>query len=182
MASNDSPTVDEPLGMQNTALRALAVVAILAMIVFWAWILTGGPKKTNPDYLDDRTFVTFANGRCQQLRDDLATLPNSISEPNAKARADTLDKANAMLSEMLDDLEAKAPTTGDDGLSLKGWFKDWRTYEKDRQNYAALLRKDPTAQMTVSENEELRDGVDDAIRTFADVNDMRDCRVPGDVG
>jgi hypothetical protein len=168
--------------MTTTALRALAVLAALAMILFWGWILTGGPKKANPDRLDDRAYVTWAKARCTTLREDLATLPNAVTAKTAAARADTLDRANAMVSTFIDDLTAKAPTTGDDGVRLRGWLGDWRTYEGDRERYADELRVDPKAQMVVSEHPKFRNGVDETIRVFADVNDMRECRTPGDVG
>lgn len=174
--------VEEPLGMSWTIGRVLAVVVSLAMIAFWAWIFAGGPKKVNPDRLDDRAYVAFAKERCQTLRDDIAELPNAVAAKTAAERADVLDQSNLLVARMVHDLEAKAPRTGDDGISLKGWLADWRTYVDDREDYAARLRTDPNARMDVTENKEFKDGVDETIRVFADVNDMPTCRTPGDVG
>jgi hypothetical protein len=87
-----------------------------------------------------------------------------------------------MVAAMVDDISEGAPTTGDDGKSLKLWFADWRTYVQDREAFADALRTDPDAKFLVSENAELHDSVDKTIEIFADVNDMPDCATPGDVG
>lgn len=174
--------VEEPLSMSDKALRVLGVTVIVVMAIFWAWILSGAPKKTNPDYLDDREWVSFAIDRCEEMRADIARLPNALDAETADERADTLELANAAIGEMLDDLEATMPTEGDDAVRLKGWLRDWRTHEADRIAYAEILREDPDAQFGVSEHPEFNDHVDEVIRVFADVNDMQACRVPGDVG
>ena len=182
MKAPESDEVEEPLSMTNTALRAAAVVAVLAMIGFWGWIFSGAPKKNNPDYLDNRSFVDFAEARCTTLREDLAALPNAREATTADARADQLVEANKLVAAMIADLEAKAPTVGDDKVRLDGWLTDWSTYLGDRERYAVTLRTDPNAQMDVSEHPTFNDGVDETIRVFADVNNMKACRTPGDVG
>ncbi|MEO6988075.1 MAG: hypothetical protein ABI239_05435 [Aquihabitans sp.] len=179
---NAPSDVDEPLAMRWTLGRVLALMVALATIVFWGWIFSGGPKSTNPDRLDDRAYVTFAQQRCVQLNGDLAALPNAITAETATDRANVLDDANELVSAMVDDLEARAPTEGDDGTSMRGWIADWRTYVADREDYADRLREDPDALMQITENTELHDGVDKTIEIFADVNDMPECATPGDVG
>lgn len=86
---------------------------------------------------------------------------------------------------MVADLEADAPRTGDDAVSLKGWFRpDWHTYLDDRRDFAARLAKDPKAEMFVSRSNiaNIKDTVDRTIQVFAEVNDIRACATPGDVG
>lgn len=182
----DEPTspaeLDEPLAMSWTVGRVLAVMVVVSVILFWGWIFTGGPKKDNPDRLDDRAYVSFAQERCVQLTGDLAGLPNAFTAETATDRADVIDEANVLVSSMVDDLEARAPTEGDDGKSLRGWIADWRTYVGDRETYADRLREDPEALFQITENTKLRDGVDKTIEIFADVNDMPECATPGDVG
>lgn len=178
-----SPTeVDEPLAMSWTVGRVLAVTVAVATVLFWAWIFTGGPKKANPDRLDDRSYVSFAQERCVQLTGDLAQLPNAVAAETAAERADVIDEANVLVTSMVDDLEDRAPTDGDDGKSVSGWIADWRTYVGDRETYADGLREDPDTLFQITENVELRDGVDKTIEIFADVNDMPECATPGDVG
>ncbi|QXC61931.1 hypothetical protein KSP35_03665 [Aquihabitans sp. G128] len=176
------PEVDQPMGMYWKLWRAVAVVAALAIAVFWIWIFAGGPKKVNPDRLDDRAYVSRAEDRCQQLLTDLDALTPASEAKTATERADVLDQANGLVRAMVDDIEAGAPTTGDDGKSLRLWFTDWHRYLGDRDDYAQALRTDPDAKFLLTENEELRDSVDKTIEVFADVNDMPDCATPGDVG
>lgn len=162
--------------------RSLAVVAALAMVLFWLWIFTGGPRKANPDRLDDRAFVESAEARCDRLLTDLQELPAASEATSAADRAATLERTNVLVTNMVDDLEADAPLSGDDRISLGGWFRDWRTYLEDRRSYAENLRVDPDAQLRITENTELRDGVDKTIEIFANRNDMPSCATPGDVG
>ena len=157
-------------------------MVIIGTVIFWVWIFSGAPKRSNPDRLDDRTFVTNTHARCRELRRELDRLEGAEAATSAVARADVLAVANERVALMIDDLEASAPTTGDDGERLRGWFGDWRTYLEDREAYERALRTDPGAKMTVSENAVLSDGVDKTIEVFADVNDMPDCATPGDVG
>lgn len=185
MPANEPPSlseVDEPLAMSWTLGRVLALMVAVATVLFWAWIFTGGPKATNPDRLDDREYVAFAQQRCGQLTAGLADLPNAFTAETANERAGVIDEANVLVSSMVDDLEARAPTSGDDGKSLRGWIADWRIYVGDRESYADRLREDPMAPMQITENTELHDGVDKTIEIFADVNDMPGCATPGDVG
>lgn len=185
MASSPTKTSeterDEPLAMRWSPGRVAGVAAMLVMVGFWAWIFAGGPRSTNPDRLDDRAFVERSEARCQQLRDDLDELPNAATITDPTERAEVLDDANVLVTGLVDDLEADAPTEGDDAKSVRGWIADWRTYVDDREAYADELRTDPDARFVVSESP-LGDGVDKTIEIFVQVNDMRACATPGDVG
>jgi hypothetical protein len=173
--------VDEPLSMTGTALRVLGVVAVLAMTIFWIWIFAGGPKKVNPDRLDDRAFVTRTAERCDDLRADLADLPNAASIDGARARADVLDRATDLVDGFIAATRADAPKTGDDARSVRGWLGDWETYSANRRDFADRLRKDPKARFLLDANE-AGDPIDKPIEIFAQVNDMKQCATPGDVG
>ncbi len=176
------PEVDVPMGVPSRLGRVIAVVVALAIILFWIWIFTGGPKKVNADRLDDRAYVERTHERCRDLRADLAELPGAGDFTSATQRADVLDEANVLVEQMVDDIEADAPASGGDAEVLEGWFGDWRRYLRDREDYAARLRQDPDAKFLVTENPDLKDSVDKTIEVFADVNDMPDCATPGDVG
>lgn len=178
----ESQDVEEPLSMSDKALRVLGVTVVVVMAIFWVWILSGAPRKDNPDLLDDREWVADAIERCEQMRTELAELPNSLEAESADERADTLEEANTIVGEMLDDLESTAPTETDDADRLRGWFRDWRLHEQDRIDYVDVLRRHPNAQFGVTEHPDFNDPIDEVIRVFADVNDMKACRVPGDVG
>lgn len=163
--------------------RVLTVIGVLAMIVFWAWIFAGGPAKPNPDRLDDRAFVARTEDRCRDLRRNLRALPNPIDAPTAAARAEVLDDANAQVERFVDAVEADSPESSDDAKRMEGWIRDWRTYVRDREDYAKRLRRDAGARFYVSENKAFGDTVDKTIEIFADdANDMPVCATPGDVG
>jgi hypothetical protein len=161
--------------------RVAMVLAILAMVGFWAWVFTGGPDKSNPDRLSDRAFVSRTAERCDQLQSRLAKLPNAASIRVANQRADVLDRANVEVAKTLAAIEKDAPKSGSDAKVVHAWFADWHTYLQDRRAYAKHLRVDPKAQFVVSPSP-LNVGVDETIGTFADVNAMSQCETPGDVG
>lgn len=177
-----APDLDEPMAMRWTVGRFLAVAVFLAVVVFWAWILTGGPKKDNPDLLEDRAWVASAITRCDAMLDDLDAIPSAAEATSNVERAEQVRSANAAIAAMVDDLEASAPDEASDREVLEPWFADWRTLLSDRAAYADAVATDPGATFQVTENENLGRGVDDTIKTFADVNDMPECRPPGDVG
>jgi len=173
--------VEEPLSMSWSVGRVLAVVTMVAIAVFWAVVFLGIPKKENPDRLDDRAFVERTITRCDGLLEDLGELPNAAFVESATDRADVLDDATDLVEAMVDAIEADAPTTGDDAISLDGWIGDWRTYIENRRDYADRLRVDPEARLLLDQSLG-GDSVDKPIEVFADVNDMPTCATPGDVG
>jgi hypothetical protein len=154
---------------------------MVSIAIFWAVVFLGIPKKENPDRLDDRAFVERTIVRCDGLLEDLADLPNGSFVEGHRQRADVLDDATDLVEEMVDQIEADAPTTGDDAISLEGWLGDWRTYIENRRDYADRLRSDPDARLLLDPSLG-GDSVDKPIEVFADVNDMPTCATPGDVG
>lgn len=162
--------------------RVLAIVVVVATVIFWLWVFAGGADKPNPDRLADRAYVARTEATCLSLVQDLKHLPNAARIHSATHRADVLDQATAEVQAMVDTIEADAPRHGTDALSLRDWFADWHAYLGDRRAYARELRANPKARFTVSTNKRLHAGVDDTIETFADVNAMPDCATPGDVG
>ena len=175
--------VDEPLAMTWSAGRVAGVIAAVAMLLFWIWILSGAPKRMNPDHLADEAFLARAEARCLELREDIGALPAAADIATATERAEVLDEANDLLADMIDDLETTAPTEGDDAKIVAGWLSDYRIYLADREAYADALRTDPDAQLILTENDRLSDGVDKTIQVFTtDANDLDACDTPGDVG
>jgi len=183
MAAPNAPTpeVDEPMAMRWSIGRIAAVVVVLAMVLFWIWIWSGAPAKRNPDWLADRAYASTLERRCEQLRDDLAELPPPVETPQANARADVLEQANALVADFVRDLEAGAPTTGDAATVMGGWIADWKAYLANREDYVERLRADAGARFLVDESE-FGDSVDKTIAIFAQVNEIEACETPGDVG
>ena len=178
---SEHPDADEPMSMRWSAGRVATVLGFLVMVAFWAWIFAGGPRKVNPDHLDDRAFVTRTQERCKEMLTRLDELPPGPSLTDANRRAAVLDQATAVLTKAIDDIEADAPKTGDDGISMRGWIADWRVYLANRTDYAKRLRTDPKARLLLDENIG-GDPIDTGIEVFTQVNDMRECATPGDIG
>lgn len=172
--------VEEPLSMSWSIGRVLAVMAMVAMAIFWAVIFLGIPRQENPDRLDDRAFVERTIVRCDALLADLADLPNGSFIDDPVERADVLDQATDRVEAMVEEIESDAPG-GDDARSITGWLADWRTYVENRRDYARRLRVDPEARFLLDQSLG-GDSVDKPIEIFADVNDMPTCATPGDVG
>ena len=177
-----SPNEEEgPYRMGFTWGRGLAIGSVVLMVIFWVWIFSGAPKRTNRDYLQDRTYAASLEDRCQALRDDLDELPNAADLDSQAARADVLDDANVLVADFIDDLEAGAPREGDAAITIEGWIADWKIYLGDREDYAERLRTEDNAQLLLSRSA-LGDSVDKTIQVFSQVNDIKACDTPGDVG
>ena len=179
--SSPADETDQPLGMRWSVGRVATIAVVVAMVIFWTWIFAGGPRRANPDRLDDRAFAARTEARCTKLRSDLKSLPNASLAKQAGERAAVLVQANQLVATMVDQIAADAPRTGEDSVRMKGWLSDWRTYLADRQDYASRLRTDPGARLLLHQNKG-GDPVDSGIERFADLNDMADCATPGDVG
>lgn len=177
---DDADETQEPLAMRWSVGRVLAVVTMIGIAVFWAAIFAGLPKRTNPDYLDDRAFVERTEARCDVLLTDLRELPDGTFIDDHVERAEVLDDATDRVEEMVDEIAADAPG-GDDAVSVDGWLADWRTYVENRRDFADRLRDDPEARFLLDQSLG-GDSVDKPIEVFADVNDMPSCATPGDVG
>lgn len=175
-------TETEPSERVWTLGRILAVTVALGLILFWLWIFAGGPRKQNPDYLSDRTWTERAEATCGAARSDIDALPGAETTARADDRADVVDQATDRLEAMVDELDATRPSGDGDVEVMAAWIADYRAYVANRRDYAARLRTDPTAKLLVDEKEGYRDGLDKVIETFADVNEIPSCAVPGDVG
>ena len=178
-ADDDAPDARTSKGW--SAGRIAAVVAVLGMVLFWMWILSGAPAKQNPDWISDRTYADALEGRCKALRKDLAALPQPEDTPTPDARADVIEQANAKVADFVDQIDDGAPTTGSSAKGLQGWIADWKTYLADRVDYVERLRKDDGARLYVDKSP-LGRPVDETIEIYAQVNRIEDCATPGDIG
>lgn len=159
--------------------RALVVIVVLALVLFWIWIFSGGPAKRNPDYLGDRSWVTRTEQTCAETVADIERLPRAGSAATAEARAVVLDQATDRLTSMVRRLSTNLPDDGDEARLVRMWLADWRAYLVNRRAYALALRSDPDARLLV--DEKFDDPIDRVIDTFAEVNAMKICTTPDDV-
>jgi hypothetical protein len=161
--------------------RTAIVVVVLGLVAMWAYVvyLAFGPGRADPlDRLDDPTFAAAAETRCASALGAIEALPTAAETTTAAERADVLDRANAELAAMLDDLEGIAPA-GEDGQMVQRWLVDWRTYLEDRAEYADRLRVDPGAQLLVTAKAGRH--ITRPIDGFAADNRMPSCATPPDV-
>ena len=172
--------------------RVLVVVAVLSMTLLWIWILSGAPKRKNPDYLADRAWVERAGERCDDALEAIDDLPEATSADTPQERVGTVDEANATLAGLVADLRADEPAgsaddRADDRRVVKLWLDDWDRFLEARVDYAERLRAyepDSDAEIPrflLPENQK-GDGIDRPIKSFADVNGIPQCATPGDVG
>lgn len=173
-------TTQEPTAKSGWAPgRILAVVVVLALVLFWIWIFSGGPARENRDFLGDRRWVARAEATCSATAADIERLPPASGAADATSRADVVDEASDRLELMIDRLARPAPDIATDVKLVDAWLTDWRAYVVNRREYAASLRRDASARLLV--NEKFGDPLDTVITTFAEVNDMASCAPPGDV-
>lgn len=177
MSPSDRRRADGPV----TVGRVLTVVAVLVMVGFWAWILSGAPRRANPDRVADRRYVASLAGRCRAAGRSIDALPAAADTRTAAERADVVDQATSILTRLVDRIEGDAPRSGDDAKRITGWVRDWRIYLRDRREYASRLRVDEQTKFLLDPNR-AGDPIDRPIKNFADINDMPACDPPGDVG
>lgn len=161
--------------------RVMTVLVVLALIGFWAWILSGAPRRASPDRLSNRNLVAASARRCRAARQVIDALPSAPESKTAVERAAVVDQATDELDRLVADLTKKTPPSGADAVRFKGWLKEWRLYLQDRRQYTAKLRVNERSQFLLNENP-AGDSIDRSIQAFADVNDMPVCATPGDVG
>jgi hypothetical protein len=133
------------------------------------------------DELADREFPRAAEQVCADAMVRLDALPRAETARGPLDRADTIDEANAVLRDMVGGLRPLAPgAPADAAEAVDEWLDDWSTHVEDRQDFADRLREDPDARFT--ETVKGAKQVSRAIDGFAQVNRMRSCETPGDVG
>lgn len=176
------PTVDRAGRRQRYRPGQLAVAVLVAgMLAMWIYVLYlafGPGRQAPPDRLDDPTFATAAQARCEEALAEVAELPRAADTPSAAERAEVVARANEVFAAMLDDLDGLVPG-GEDGTLVRAWLTDWRTYLDDREAYATALRSDPDAQLLVSPKNSQQ--VTEYLDAFAGDNRMPACATPIDV-
>lgn len=177
-APPDGPESDARRGW--TGWTYLGVAVVLAIALMWVWIFSGGPKKANPDRLADRDWAERAEDTCRATMDRIDERAAPASSQDTAARADAIDASTEDLEVMLASLADPLPETASDREVVEPWLADWDSLLDDRRQYSAAVRVNPDARFLTSEK--FRDGLDEVIGTFADVNDMPACGPAGDVG
>lgn len=163
-----------PLGVMGVAgLTAL----LLAFMAYWAYVFFIAPPAKE-DKLQDAAFARTAQPVCTKALDDLHAA-NVVNRPAAspQERADLVERSDARLATMLQQLRALTPTTGNDRAAVSLWLDDWDQWLTDRAAWVVKLR----AGQDVSFDEKARDNGEPyskALNAFAVTNEMPACATP----
>jgi hypothetical protein len=163
-------------------LLATVVVGLVSMWVYVLYLAFGPGRQPPIDRLEDPAFAVAAEDRCADAIDALDALPVASESSTATERADVLDQANEIFTDMLGDLDEMrtlAPA-GDQRERTTAWLTDWKVLLSDRRDYAEALRDDPKAVLLISEKPGTGRHVTGWIDEFALANKMDDCVTPGD--
>jgi hypothetical protein len=165
--------------------RILILVVVAGLLAMWGYVLYlafGPGQQPQIDQLTDPAFGRAAEHRCADAVQAVEELPLATESKTATGRADVLDQANADFAAMLHDLDGMVHLvpSGDDRRKTTEWLADWRTFLRDRQDYADALRKDPDARLLVSEKAGTTQHITDWIDEFALANHMDSCVSPTD--
>lgn len=184
--AHDAPSSPEaPPGRSSQCARLAAAVVVVALLTMWGYVLylAFGPGRQPPvDRIDDPAFAQVAEERCAAALAEIGDLPLASESPDAEARADVLDEANALYGSLIDELDGLTMLVPDDAQrrNLEEWIADWRTHLDDRDAYADALRTDPDARLLVSEKAGEGRHITGWIDEFALANRMPSCASPTD--
>ncbi len=159
--------------------RVAVVVLVLGLVLMWIYALWF-PHDV-PGRLANPAFAHAAQPICQARMDRIAALPKSIETPDAASRADVVDRGTAEIEQMVTELRAVVPASGPEREITTQWIDDYATYARDRREYTAELRRDPTTRFAVTQSDRDKKQITYAIDHFAQVNPMPACVTPGDV-
>lgn len=184
MIAVTTTTNDESTNPPRRWLRALALAALVAFVVFWAWVFLFASKEA-VNRIEDRAWAERAAARCLEATEARYELINLTRVDQAgpeliRQRADIVDESTDILDRMLTDIVAVEPFDEKGQAIVPQWEADYRIYLEDRRTYARQLRES-------GENlpfyETATDGIpiSERIATFAGDNEMSECSPPLDL-
>jgi len=159
----------------------LAAAFTVGTFGVWVYALFLYDPGLLTDELEDRCFSAAAEPVCAAAVAEVEQLPRAETTRDPLERAEVIDRANGILGAMVVELRRAAPTEPEvPARAVSEWLDHWEQHLGNRQDYADALRTDPSARFT----EDMLAGkqVSRAIDGFAQVNRMRSCETPGDVG
>ncbi len=162
---------------RSRALWILGLVGALSAAGFWIWVLFVAPAAPQ-DKLNDASFPRAANPVCVAAIQDLDAnhlLNQTAATP--EARADLVERQDARLVTMVQQLRTMAPKSGDDGHAISVWLADWDQWLADRATWVTKLRdgRDVPFDEKADEN---GDPNSKALVAFAITNEMSACATP----
>jgi len=159
----------------------LALLLVLALVAGWIFVLFIYRPSHQLDELSDTRFPKAAEKICAVTMAQLDDLPPASQAASAAARSKVVTQADALLGGMVAQLDSIAPTGSEKASAgVREWVADWRNHIGDRDQYAEALRTNSDARFLESTKGTRQ--LSRAIDGFAEVNKMKSCSTPGDVG
>ena len=178
-----SPTEASEPAARPSRWRYLLVPLVVTFAAFWIWALFFA-SKTAVNRVGDRAWAERAESICAQAETAREALADYRELDGSNAgmlaeRGELLDRATAIVTEMLDDVVAVEPQDEKGRALVPLWEADYRTYLENRRRYADRLRAG--ADVPFSEAAVNGIPVSDKLATFAIHNEMPACAPPSDV-
>lgn len=173
----------DAVSIRQTVTRATIVILVLLTSAMWIYAFVFSSREA-VNKIEDSSWQKRAQQICERANDERAVLADyrlieDAGEDALTMRAEIVDQANQILTDMIDSIEA-TPPLDEKGLALvPQWIEDYRTYIEDRYAYTAQLRNgvnDPFSE-TMIEGLPLSE----KISTFAADNEMPACKAPIDL-
>ena len=169
--------------MRKSFGRVFIGTAISLLGIMWVYALFFASKESI-NQIGDQAWQQRAESICNETavaRKELADYrlitemgPDALSE-----RADIVDRATAMLVDMLNQLAASTPTDAKGAELVPLWIADYRTYIADLIEYSQMLRSGVNNAFAETMIEGLP--LSEKLATFAADNYMVSCKPPRDL-
>jgi hypothetical protein len=167
----------------KNGVRLILLAVSLGIAAFWVWALFFPPKQAVAR-LDDVAWTERADGICREAnlaRNELTDTRRieDVGEGALTERADLIDRATDIVSAMIDEVMAIAPTGPDDRALTEKWAGYYRTLLDDRRAYTEVLRggdNPPFPETTIDGSP-----ISEYINDFTVANRMKACSSPADL-
>jgi len=162
--------------IRRRALQVFLGAICLSIAVFWVYAFLFASKE-GVNVLKDKAWTVRAEEICGDAnleRDKLADLRriNSVEGDALAERADIIDKATAIIQNMLDDVTVVAPTGVGDANLMEIWRGLYQDWINGRIVYTAKLRTGENAPFAESM---IEGPISDSINDFTTNNRMTSC-------
>jgi hypothetical protein len=174
---------DDPGRSRNPLLVGLLGLAVAFVVFMWIFAFFFASDE-GINRIEDRAWAARAEEICAAAKTELVALADfrRLDEVGGDAlgqRADIVEKANAILTTMIDDVNSVEPVGERGAKVIPRWIDDWRTYLSDRVTYVAALRSGDGGGF--SETEINGSPITNFLGDLARQNEMPSCQAPLDL-
>ncbi len=178
--SDTRPELDDANAKRRWTPTGIAlIVAVVAIVAMWAYILGPWRSREVPTTLEDLTYAARVEPVCAAAQARIEQLPPAATATSPQERAEVLDDANDVVAALVADLHEIDPVVAADRQYVDQWMADWDSYLQSRREYARVLASGRDERFAVQA--ENGHPITQRMDGFADLNDMPSCFVPLDV-